>query len=308
MSSSESYGLLSNLYDMTFRPFMGYFVKNEIIDTVDTVQKNFCTTLKGSQDNSELKNDDDTTEFSNDISKHPNFDVEIEIEQSKNLYFSAKRIDDLILMKGSLLVGNSDKCDTSSLTGNKRKKSVSFFDSPRQEDPKEQKCNDDDSSSVLSVSQPIIKNEVSLKNISNPVGIVKRKKILIIESASLERKFLCRLLQKRGHLYETASNGQEGVNMVKATLPLNNYNINIVKFYDVILLDLSISDLNNVETTEVDLAREIRNIGYKGMIIGVTACLPDEAEAFLKAGVTNIITKPYKMHVINALIDDLRPI
>ena len=136
------------------------------------------------------------------------------------------------------------------------------------------------------------------------VGPIKRKRILIIDNVTIESKLLSRLLQKRGHYCEEVISGKKGIDTVKTSLSSDTENIDAddlrKKTYDVVLMNLQMAEPSGIET-----AQGMRDIGYTGAIIGVITCLPDEKDEFLQAGVTNIISKPYKLNQMNAIIDSL---
>ena len=122
------------------------------------------------------------------------------------------------------------------------------------------------------------------------------KKVLIIEDHPICRKYLRKLLETRGHYCEEAPNGLIGLNMVKATSRLKIDDL-YLRDYDIILMNLKMPVMNGLEST-----REIRQLGYTNPIIGVTASIfADDEEAFVKAGVTDVITKPYNMSLFYSI-------
>ena len=150
-------------------------------------------------------------------------------------------------------------------------------------------------------------NEISLTATINELNSdmqlrprYKHKKILIVEDHRISRKFLHQLLEKEGHYCEEAPNGLIGVNMVKATTSMNTEDL-YLRDYDVILMDLMMPVMNGIDAT-----RAIRQHGYKGPIIGVTAMAtrPDEAE-FYKAGTNLVVFKPFKINAMYEILNSL---
>ena len=101
-------------------------------------------------------------------------------------------------------------------------------------------------------------------------------KILLVE----DDEMICRMLELRlkvaGHQTEAASNGQIAVNKA-----LDNN-------YDLILMDMHMPVLDGHEAT-----RQLRQQGYKGLIIAVTAsALSKDCEKAIQSGCDMHIPKP----------------
>jgi CheY-like chemotaxis protein len=136
------------------------------------------------------------------------------------------------------------------------------------------------------------------------------KKILIVDDDRINRVFLCRLLQKRGHFCVEAENGLLGLNMVNQSITQSlSHSLSMklddikLRHYDVILMDLLMPVMDGLVAT-----RQIRQIGFTGPIIGVTACtLPEDGseELFQKAGANQVFFKPVKMNEIYTALDSL---
>jgi CheY-like chemotaxis protein len=126
----------------------------------------------------------------------------------------------------------------------------------------------------------------------------KQRKILIIEENSIHRRSLLKLLQYKGHYCEAASNGIIGVNMVKATLLMETDDL-YLRNYDFILLSLSVSSDGGL-----DFAREIRQCGYKGHIVGMTTDVwPEEIQELFQADATCIVMKPFKIDTFDLILE-----
>lgn len=70
---------------------------------------------------------------------------------------------------------------------------------------------------------------------------------------------------------------------------------------DVIFMDNYMPNMNGIEATQ-----EIRRMGYAGMIVAVTgSVLPDEVEAFLRAGADRVMSKPLDMSALRAVLQGL---
>ena len=111
--------------------------------------------------------------------------------------------------------------------------------------------------------------------------VVAKKKLLIVDDVGTNRTFLRKLLEQRGHDCEEAEDGEEALNMVKASS---------LDYYDVILMDFMMPTMSGPDAT-----RALRELGYKGPIIGVTGnALDEDRVLFMNAGATNVIVKPLK--------------
>ena len=109
-----------------------------------------------------------------------------------------------------------------------------------------------------------------------------------------------KLLSSRGHYCEEAANGLIGVNMVKGTFNMNTNDL-YLRDYDVILMDLIMPVMDGNHATKA-----MREFGYKGHIIGLTACatMTDEAD-LLKSGCDFVLFKPCKIQMMYAILNSL---
>ena len=81
--------------------------------------------------------------------------------------------------------------------------------------------------------------------------------LLLVDDSKLNRRMLARLLcADDGYCCEEAEDGVEAVRRVQAKLPLQ---------YDAILMDFMMPNLDGPGAT-----KEIRRLGYLGLILGVT--------------------------------------
>lgn len=126
----------------------------------------------------------------------------------------------------------------------------------------------------------------------------KSKKILIVDDDNANRNLFSKLLQLRGHYCEHAQNGIIGLNMVRATLDMNTDDL-YLRCYDFIFVDALMPVMNGISCTKA-----IRDLGFKGSIMGTTACIESYIhDALKKAGVNHIFVKPFKTSEIYAAIE-----
>ncbi|MDA7426692.1 ATP-binding protein [Thalassococcus lentus] len=116
-------------------------------------------------------------------------------------------------------------------------------------------------------------------------------KILIVEDNATNRMILRSMLLRMGHTVEDASNGLEGVEAARETL------------FDVILMDISMPVMDGLTAT-----RQLRSSNRPEAnvpIIATTAhALPEERDAYLKAGMRGILTKPLSAEAIQEALAD----
>ena len=148
---------------------------------------------------------------------------------------------------------------------------------------------------VYAVSFP---TNTSLNTESSCFPNIIPKKILIIDDARLNRVMLAKILTYRGHYCEEAPNGLIGLNMVKATIDMKSDDI-YLRCYDVIIMDILMPVMDGIEATT-----EIRALGFKGPIIGVTASIfPADENDMMKAGATTVLIKPFRTQEVYNIVN-----
>ncbi|MDM8517358.1 response regulator [Desulfobacterales bacterium HSG16] len=108
----------------------------------------------------------------------------------------------------------------------------------------------------------------------------KKLKVLLAEDFVLNQKMICILLNRRGYDVELAKNGIEAISMFQQ------------EAFDLILMDLCMSEMDGCEATRMIRKIEAEKGGHIP-IIAVTACnLPEDRNRCLDAGMDDYITKP----------------
>jgi len=104
--------------------------------------------------------------------------------------------------------------------------------------------------------------------------------VLIAEDHPVNQKLFSMIMDKLGYPSLLAEDGQDALEKFKAHQEAPA----------LILMDIQMPRMNGYEATEA-----LRKLGFKKPIIAVTAsALPDERERCLKAGIDDILTKPFK--------------
>jgi len=113
-------------------------------------------------------------------------------------------------------------------------------------------------------------------------------KILVVDDELSMREFLEILLQKEGYVVESASNGNEAVELIKK------------KNYDIVITDIIMQPMGGVE-----VLRKVKEISPLTVVILITAYASTEtAVDVMKAGGYDYITKPFKVEDIKQVVSN----
>jgi|ERR1700694_3554001 CheY-like chemotaxis protein len=116
-------------------------------------------------------------------------------------------------------------------------------------------------------------------------------KILIVEDNEASRDMLCRRFQRRGYSVVTAEDGGQGYSLACSEIP------------DVILMDISLPEMDGWEVTRLLKANEATK---RILIIALTAhILVDDRDKALEAGCDDYETKPVDFGRLIEKIDSL---
>lgn len=109
-------------------------------------------------------------------------------------------------------------------------------------------------------------------------AIAAKHTILLVDDNQIIRKLIGRMLGELGFHVKMADDGIEGVALVASGLSL----------FSLVFLDLTMPRLDGYAA-----ATRMREIGYKGPIIALTAkASSDEADTVKRAGMNDILWKP----------------
>jgi len=112
-------------------------------------------------------------------------------------------------------------------------------------------------------------------------------KVLCVEDSATLRRLWAKLLTEQGCTVETAKNGQEALNQCADNL------------YDVVLMDITMP----VMSGDTAVAK-LRQAGWEGVVVALTAnALETDREKYLKAGMDAVVTKPFQMDDLRAMIN-----
>lgn len=114
------------------------------------------------------------------------------------------------------------------------------------------------------------------------------EKILIVDDDQASRWLICKHMEKLKVQFDCASSGREALEC------LSNFR------YSVILMDISMPELDGYATTRAIRARERESLDYFAPIIAVTN-YPDLQLCF-DAGITECLAKPLDLQKLEAIL------
>jgi len=126
---------------------------------------------------------------------------------------------------------------------------------------------------------------------------ISGRRILLVEDNKANQMFMSLILKKFGLIFDIANDGNEAVEAFK-----NNY-------YDLILMDENMPNLNGIEATKIILEIEKEQKRQHTPIIALTAnALKGDRERFIEAGMDEYLTKPVnKEKLLEVFTQFLKP-
>ena len=154
--------------------------------------------------------------------------------------------------------------------------------------------------SETSVSQSAIaKSQESHSNIELTQSYRDNRTLrcLIVDDAPVVRKMIGRVVQDLFASIAYAANGEEATQLVSRSLSSAQTDDK----FDIIFMDRCMPVKDGIEAT-----RTIRDMGYRGVILGVTGdALAEDVETFLQAGADKVVTKPIRADHFIQLIEGI---
>ena len=113
-------------------------------------------------------------------------------------------------------------------------------------------------------------------------------RFLLAEDNPVNRWFLETILRRAGATIDVAENGVSVLEKVSASMERNGDSDSSIRGYDLILMDMQMPVLDGYEAT-----RRLREQGYKGPILALTAhAMAEDRKKCLEAGCSDYATKP----------------
>jgi CheY-like chemotaxis protein len=158
--------------------------------------------------------------------------------------------------------------------------------------------------SSLSLSLQLPSSTHDVHGSLQPVGVGARKNknkmtLLVVDDSDLTRKMLCRIVRAQGFDVEEADDGDVAVQMVQHRLDTvarqqqttaagGGQGSQQVSGYECILMDFIMPRLDGPSAT-----KEIRAMGYTGLVLGVTGNGQEfDVKHFKRMGANEVFTKP----------------
>ena len=121
-------------------------------------------------------------------------------------------------------------------------------------------------------------------------------RMLVVDDVESNRKMMCRLLRERCGEFKHASNGLEALRLVTDSLSDDGTP------FDIISMDYQMPVMDGPEA-----ARKIRDMGYTGLMLGVTGnALGEDIRYFKEHGVDDVLTKPINISHFDSILAKYR--
>ena len=139
------------------------------------------------------------------------------------------------------------------------------------------------------VASGVIEDIPDLDTIHNEI---KDLKFLIVDDADLNRKMIRRLLSNKVSHVDDVEDGLKAVQYIKSI------SRGMKDYVDVILMDYLMPNMDGPAAT-----KEIRSLGYKGLIIGVTGnALQEDIDTFISNGADKVLIKPVNIEQLLSIV------
>jgi CheY-like chemotaxis protein len=121
-----------------------------------------------------------------------------------------------------------------------------------------------------------------------------RWRVLVVDDAAPNRKMLGRLLEREQHHVVEVENGAVAVDAVQKSLSTQSQASEaITSSFDLILMDYYMPVMNGPEAV-----KKIRQLGFTGVIVGVTGVMDDDINTFVDAGADLVLLKPISLDAL----------
>ena len=141
---------------------------------------------------------------------------------------------------------------------------------------------------TLSDEKSKIAHQKDVKTAPVTVSNISLPQILIAEDNLINQKLASKILNKLGYNVETAINGRDAIDKLKA------------KHFDIVLMDMQMPELDGLEATKIINSGDDDE---KPVIIAMTAnAMEGDKRSCLDAGMDDYISKPLKMDEIKTVL------
>jgi signal transduction histidine kinase/CheY-like chemotaxis protein len=116
-------------------------------------------------------------------------------------------------------------------------------------------------------------------------------RILVAEDSPVNLNLVVRVLEKRGHTVETATNGREALEALRRN------------GFDLVLMDVEMPDVDGIEATVVIRAKEKETHKHLQVIAMTAHAMKGDRERCLEAGMDGYVSKPIRVQELIETID-----
>lgn len=129
-------------------------------------------------------------------------------------------------------------------------------------------------------------------------------RVLVVDDSDMNRKMVCKVLigTKDFHC-EQAVDGSVAVEIIRrqSQMQLSDEREEVDAPYDIILMDYQMPEMDGPTAIA-----EIRRLGYKGIILGLTGnALVSDKDVMLKSGADGVLVKPLNIQLFRQVLKDL---
>jgi CheY-like chemotaxis protein len=117
----------------------------------------------------------------------------------------------------------------------------------------------------------------------------RRLRVLVAEDNQVNRRFVTRVLQKRGHTVATAANGKLAMEAIDRLKP---------KTFDVVLMDVQMPELDGLSATVLIRQAERASGGHLPIVAMTAHAMAGDRERCIAAGMDGYVTKPLHPHEV----------
>ena len=152
----------------------------------------------------------------------------------------------------------------------------------------------------LSVDQKFLDDGRNVLDDNHPVA--RGLHFLVVDDSLLNRKMMCKLLRAAKHSCSEAVDGVDALKKATHNFATLTNSGKTVHMYDAILMDFMMPNMDGPTATKA-----IRELGYKGVIIGVTGnALPSDIAHFIAHGADTVLVKPLNIPLLLSTLSNLR--
>ena len=158
----------------------------------------------------------------------------------------------------------------------------------------------------LSVTVPVS------ASVTERMSVADKYHFLVVDDSVLNRKMVCKLLRAANH---TCSEAVDGIEAIRKTMSSSVKIDNVINSsgnslsdssrnqnYDAILMDFMMPNMDGPSATQA-----LRDLGYKGLILGVTGnVLPSDIAHFIAHGADQVLLKPLDIQLLHVAVAEFQ--